>query len=144
MPEGPQSCPLGDFPSFLGATSLPLLSLLELLLLLVSVGRFMHCDMGLEVESDFLIWRRELSKHGFARKEEFGIQYIIKLFKGNEGMTTFIVICMVFPLQYYISSRTLPCNSSNSQLKVTKSWDGSIFELLAFRSFSKLNFIVLP
>ena len=42
MPGGPQSCPLGDFPLSLGATSPSLLSLLEPLALLVSVGRFIR------------------------------------------------------------------------------------------------------
>ena len=42
MPGGPQSCPLGDFPSSLGATSPLLLSLLEPLALLVSVGCFIR------------------------------------------------------------------------------------------------------
>ena len=42
MPRGPQSCPLGDFPSSLGATSPLYLSLLEQLALLVSVGHFIR------------------------------------------------------------------------------------------------------
>ena len=42
MPGGPQSCPLGDFPSSLAATSALLLSLLELLVPLVSVGCFIR------------------------------------------------------------------------------------------------------
>ena len=42
MPGGPQSCPFGDSPSSLGATSPLLLSLLELLALLVSVGYFIR------------------------------------------------------------------------------------------------------
>ena len=46
MPGGPQSCPLGDSPSSLGATSPLLLSLLELLALLVNVGHFMADEDG--------------------------------------------------------------------------------------------------
>ena len=42
MPGGPQSCPLGDFPSSLGATSLLLLSLPEPLALSMSVGHFIR------------------------------------------------------------------------------------------------------
>jgi hypothetical protein len=59
-------------------------------------------------------------------------------------MVTSIVIHTVLPLQDYMSSTTHLQNSSNSQLKVTKAWDGSIVELLAFGSFSELNFIALP
>jgi hypothetical protein len=84
--------------------------------------------------------RKELCKHGFARKQEFGIQPITELIGAIEDMITSIVIRLVLPLQNYISSTTHLQNSSNSQLKVTESWDGSIVELLAFGSLSELNF----
>jgi hypothetical protein len=57
--------------------------------------------------------------------------------------TTSIAIRMVLPLQDFSSSTARVQNSSNSQLKVTKCWDGSIVELLAFGPVSKLNFIAL-
>ena len=50
MPGGPQSCPLGDFPSSLGATSLPLLSLLDPLVLSVSVSCFNPQGLVIAVE----------------------------------------------------------------------------------------------
>ena len=51
---------------------------------------------------------------------------------------------MVLPLQDYVSSTTHLQNSSNSQLKITKSWDGPIVELLAFGTLSEQNFITIP
>ena len=55
MPGGPQSCPLGNFPSSLGATSPLCLSLLDLLALLVSVGCFSEyncqaCHEGVQLQ----------------------------------------------------------------------------------------------
>ena len=54
-----------------------------------------------------------------------------------------IVIHSVFPLRDYIGGTTHLHDQSNSQLKVTKYWDRLIVELLAFVSFSGLNFIAL-
>jgi hypothetical protein len=98
---------------------------------------------ALKGPSDWLIRRRVLCNYGSAGKKEFSIQHITVLFGGNEETIASLVIRFVLPLQDYISGTTHLQNSSNSQLKVTKSWVGSIVELLAFGTFSEQDFLAL-